>query len=407
MIEQALYFALGFSVAGLLALGLAPAVWARALRLTRRRLELMTPMDAREAAADRDHVRAEAALRLRRAEQEIASERARRGAAMAEIGRKAAAIAALEKRRDLLDERLADTRADLARAEADRRDALAEQGAYALAAYAEEGLRKRKEDERAALAQDYETLSAVSESRRIAVVALETRMASDRAALDAVNEAADRLREALEQRTREAAALIDERAFLREEIARAEAGRQQLAARHAAATERLTQAETELIAARDATRRAESEAQRAREAAERAAMSADDVQDALEAARARLAEQTALAHERERALADRLEAERADAAALRGALDQARRAASVSQDAYAGHDAYAGREASAGRDAEADHGSNAGRARKGGHDGTSRAGDAALRDLIVEVGRRALGEAPPAVPRRDDAGLPH
>ncbi|MBI5012898.1 MAG: hypothetical protein HZC06_09325, partial [Methylocystis sp.] len=44
MIEQAMYFALGFLVAGLFALMFLPAFWRRALRLSMRRLQMLAPM---------------------------------------------------------------------------------------------------------------------------------------------------------------------------------------------------------------------------------------------------------------------------------------------------------------------------------------------------------------------------
>lgn len=326
MIEEALYFALGFCVAGLVALSLAPAVWARALRLTRRRLELLTPMDAREAAADRDHVRAEAALTVRRAEQALAAERARRAQDLAELGRKAGAVAALEDDRADLAARLAAREADLARARADAVEAIGTQGAYAQMTFAAEGLRDRSDAARAATAKALDAMSALAESRRIAIAALETRAISDRVALNGADETGARLREALAARGREVEALADERMFLKEDLARVEASRQQLSQRHIALAERLTQLESELAAARDATRRAEAQAARAKEAADRAFARADETQANLDAAHDRLKEYGAIAQERERRLSDRLEDARAEAAALRGALDEARRA---------------------------------------------------------------------------------
>lgn len=68
MIETLLYFALGFALAGLLAFMMLPAVWRRAVRLTKREIEAMSPMNQDEAAAARDLMRAEYSIKTRRLE---------------------------------------------------------------------------------------------------------------------------------------------------------------------------------------------------------------------------------------------------------------------------------------------------------------------------------------------------
>lgn len=68
MIQSALIFALGFLVAALLALLLAPVLWRRAQWLMRHRLEAVVPMTLDEVRADRDALRAEHAVAMRRLE---------------------------------------------------------------------------------------------------------------------------------------------------------------------------------------------------------------------------------------------------------------------------------------------------------------------------------------------------
>ena len=68
MIDIGLYVALGFLLASLLALMVAPAFWRRAVRLTRRRVEVTMPMSASDIQADKDQLRAEFAIELRRVE---------------------------------------------------------------------------------------------------------------------------------------------------------------------------------------------------------------------------------------------------------------------------------------------------------------------------------------------------
>ncbi|MEM1365497.1 MAG: hypothetical protein AAGH82_07070 [Pseudomonadota bacterium] len=74
-----MFFALGASVAGLLALWVAPMVWRRAVRVTERRVEAAIPLSIHEVQADKDQMRADFAVQLRRVEQ--TSERLRAKAA--------------------------------------------------------------------------------------------------------------------------------------------------------------------------------------------------------------------------------------------------------------------------------------------------------------------------------------
>lgn len=93
MIEQALYFALGFLVAALLALMFLPAFWRRAMRLSMRRLQMLAPMSMEEVVAERDLLRAEFAVRERRLEQEMEALQTARANDMATAGRYAANVA--------------------------------------------------------------------------------------------------------------------------------------------------------------------------------------------------------------------------------------------------------------------------------------------------------------------------
>jgi chromosome segregation ATPase len=93
VIEQAMYFALGFLVAALLALLFLPAFWRRAMRLSMRRLQMLAPMSMEEVVAERDMLRAEFAVRERRLEQEMEALEAARAEDMATTGRYAAKVA--------------------------------------------------------------------------------------------------------------------------------------------------------------------------------------------------------------------------------------------------------------------------------------------------------------------------
>lgn len=110
VIEQAMVFSLGFLCAGLLALLLLPAVWRRAVRLSRRRLETLTPLSMDEIVAERDLLRAQFALERRRLEQAKEAVEETRARDMAELGRRAVARAAAEARLEEAQAELAQAR---------------------------------------------------------------------------------------------------------------------------------------------------------------------------------------------------------------------------------------------------------------------------------------------------------
>ncbi len=119
LIENIMYFALGFFAAGLLALVLLPAVWKRAVRLTRRRIEAATPITLAEFRADKDQLRAEFALTTRKLEQTIETQRARLAEQLAEVNQARADTGAMKLERQRFAAELAerDVREDALRTE--------------------------------------------------------------------------------------------------------------------------------------------------------------------------------------------------------------------------------------------------------------------------------------------------
>ena len=111
VIEQIMVFALGFLFSGLLTLLFLPALWRRALRLSRRRLEMQMPLSMDEIVAERDQLRAEFAVDRRRIEQAAEALQLARANDMSELGRRAASLAALK-------DEVANLRAQLAEAQA-------------------------------------------------------------------------------------------------------------------------------------------------------------------------------------------------------------------------------------------------------------------------------------------------
>jgi len=96
MIEPIMYIGIGFLVAGLLVIGFIPMVHARAVRLTQRRLEAMTPMSMAEIHAEKDQLRAEFAMSTRRLEMSVEQMKAKTSTQLAEIGKKTDAIGRLK-----------------------------------------------------------------------------------------------------------------------------------------------------------------------------------------------------------------------------------------------------------------------------------------------------------------------
>jgi hypothetical protein len=95
MIDALLFGALGFLLGCLLALALASPLWNRAVKLTTRRLEATMPMTLNDIQADKDQLRAEFAIELRKVE--VALDKAREKAAreLIESNKRRAEITAL------------------------------------------------------------------------------------------------------------------------------------------------------------------------------------------------------------------------------------------------------------------------------------------------------------------------
>ena len=88
MIESIMYFCIGFLSAVLIAISVIPLIHARAVRLTKRRLENTLPQSMAEITADKDLQRAEFAVSTLRLETRIERLKERTTSQLAEIGRK-------------------------------------------------------------------------------------------------------------------------------------------------------------------------------------------------------------------------------------------------------------------------------------------------------------------------------
>ena len=95
-----MYFALGLLAAGLVALLVMPAVWQRAVRLTKKRIEAATPITMAEFRADKDQLRAEFALSTRRLEMNVEALRRRLSDQLRDINRKRNEVGAIKDERN-------------------------------------------------------------------------------------------------------------------------------------------------------------------------------------------------------------------------------------------------------------------------------------------------------------------
>ncbi len=125
MIEQALYFAIGFLVALLAAVFAAPVVSRRAVRLAGRRARTQTPMTEERAAADRDVLLAAHAVELARLERRLAIAEDNAAGLRAITGRQWVRMITLETDAAERESVIFDMRSELDREAAERRSFLA------------------------------------------------------------------------------------------------------------------------------------------------------------------------------------------------------------------------------------------------------------------------------------------
>ena len=313
-----MFLGLGFLAASLLSLLVLPAVWARAVRLSTRRLEMQLPLSMGEIIAERDQLRAEFATEARRIEQKAERLVEQQAAAMSAVGRQTGVIAGLEAQIAQLQAEMGSLRGDLSTTRAELDTARTELGtAHQLHwdALGQIGERDRRLDQARLASRD---LQQLAEERRGAVAALETRIAGLELRLHDLQGLENSLR--LETADHAAAMLkaMDERDFARIEASSALHKRDQILKDLEERDARIA----ELEKSHRSERRARNRAQKLLEAAERSVDAAKIDEAALRAAHERaLAEVRA----QQGPLAQQIEDLRARNASLEGALATARR----------------------------------------------------------------------------------
>ncbi|HXW72672.1 MAG TPA: hypothetical protein VEK34_14815 [Methylocella sp.] len=144
MIEQVMIFALGFLIASLMALMIAPAFWARAIRLSRRRLEMQLPLSHEEILASRDLLRAEFAVELRRLEQKAEALSRLHASDLVELGNRAVIIDAQDAELAALSHQRSERGFEVASLQRALSETSAELAVTAKDAYDSSGLLARK-----------------------------------------------------------------------------------------------------------------------------------------------------------------------------------------------------------------------------------------------------------------------
>ena len=110
MIQAIMLIALGFLAASLIGVLIAPSLWSRAYRLSRKRLEGTLPITLSEIEATQDQLRASYAVRMRRLETALASAKQKAAMQLVDNSRLQMQIVALKDEVADLDLKLSERR---------------------------------------------------------------------------------------------------------------------------------------------------------------------------------------------------------------------------------------------------------------------------------------------------------
>jgi chromosome segregation ATPase len=215
MIEPIMFVGIGFLVASLLVIGLIPLVHARAVRLTMKRLEAVTPMSMAEIQAEKDQLRAEFAMSTRRLEMSVEQMKAKTTSQLAEIGKKSEAVGRLKLE---LGEKTASVFALEAKEKQlieDLQSAQKELAARAATLQETERMLAGAQAQIGELTTNFNDSSITADSQRIELVALRAQADVLKGQIEALQREGKDLTERLNLKTSEAEAtsrlLVDER----------------------------------------------------------------------------------------------------------------------------------------------------------------------------------------------------
>jgi chromosome segregation ATPase len=108
LIQAIMYIALGLLIAGLLMLVVTPAIWRRAMRLARARIESAAPMTRTEISAEKDQLRAEFAVANRRLEMDLGRLTDKLSEQVVEANRRRDEVVTLNRQRNELTRKVGD-----------------------------------------------------------------------------------------------------------------------------------------------------------------------------------------------------------------------------------------------------------------------------------------------------------
>ncbi|RWK63946.1 hypothetical protein [Mesorhizobium sp.] len=191
MVQSVLFFVLGFLCAGFVALMIAPAIWRRAVTLTRKRVEGSMPLTLAEIQAEKDRIRAEFAMSTRRLEMSVKALREKSAEQLVEIGRGREALKELALERKDKKQALSEleTKGEDLRQREDQLQLLSDRLAQTEQALEKRVLELKK------LEHMYDDASFSSSSRQIELVARESelqKLADDISVLRGQRKEADR-----------------------------------------------------------------------------------------------------------------------------------------------------------------------------------------------------------------------
>lgn len=184
MIEQVMYFAIGFLVASLFNLFLVPLVHNRAVRLTIRRLEASTPFSMAEIQAEKDQLRAEFAMSTRRLEMSVEQLKAKTTSQLGELGKKAMVI---DKLKNELNEKSAALQALEAREDVTRDQLRTTEEEYSYKSTKVQDMEHTlagKENDLAKLTAALNERTVITDNQRLEIAALKTQIEELRAQLE-------------------------------------------------------------------------------------------------------------------------------------------------------------------------------------------------------------------------------
>jgi chromosome segregation ATPase len=210
MIEPIMFVGIGFLVAGLLVIGFIPLVHARAVRLTMRRLEALTPLSMAEIQADKDQLRAEFAMSTRRLEMSVDQMKAKTTNQLAEIGHKSEAIGRLKLE---LGEKTASLFALEAKEKQLTDDLKAAQDELAAKVAEMEEAERTLASTHAELVQtsgNFHERSVTADSQRVELVALRAQVEVLKGQIESYESETKELRERLSNKTTEVELLVQQ-----------------------------------------------------------------------------------------------------------------------------------------------------------------------------------------------------